>query len=75
MSTRKELIKEIDAFLRESGMTPTQFAVAVGDRTLMVSLRRGRDLKLSTADKIRAYIAKERAKRFPSREAASAAAA
>ena len=63
MSTRTDLIKEIDAFLRETGMTPTRFSVLVGDRTLMVSLRGGRDPKSGTIDKIREFIAKERATR------------
>jgi predicted transcriptional regulator len=75
MSLRKELLKEIDAFLRETGMTRTEFSERVGDRTLMTSLRAGRDPKASMIDRIRAYIAKERAKRRPSLEAASAAAA
>lgn len=75
MSTRKQLLKEIDEFLRETGMTPTKFSEAVGDRTLMVTLRAGRDPKSAMLDKIRAVMAKERAKRRPSPEAAQSAAA
>jgi predicted transcriptional regulator len=75
MSLRKDVMKEIAAFLRETGMTPTEFSEQVGDRTLMTSLRAGRDPKASMIDRIRAYIAKERAKRSPSLDAASAAAA
>ena len=61
MGTRAELIKEIEAFLEETGMPPTSFGInAVGDRALMISLKAGRDPKLATADKIRNYMAAER---------------
>lgn len=75
MSTRKALLKEIEAFLAETGMTATKFSEEIGDRTFMVSLRQGRDPKSRTIDKIRAFMAKERAKRSPSPEAAREAAA
>lgn len=74
MSTRQELIKEIEAFLKEMGTTRTAFGEkAMGDRTLMISLHAGRDPKSSTVDKIRAYMADERkkaAKRKPDPKAA-----
>ncbi len=57
MNLRTELIKEIEAFLKKTGMTPTRFSErSTGDRTLMISLDRGRDLKLSTVEKIRAFM-------------------
>ncbi len=63
MSTRDELLREIDAFLKETGMAPTIFGRdAVKDRALMISLRKGRSPTLDTVDKIRAFMAKERKK-------------
>lgn len=64
MSTRTQIITEIEAFLKETGMTPTSFGQeATKDRALMITLRKGRDPKASTVDKIREYIAKERTRR------------
>lgn len=61
MSTRENLLREIEEFLKQTGMSPTTFGTkAVGDRALMISLRDGRDPKLSTVDKIRSFMAKER---------------
>ena len=57
MSLRAELLQDIDAFLKRTGMSPTRFSErSTGDRTLMISLRAGRDLKLSTVEKIRAFM-------------------
>lgn len=63
MTTRTQILKEIETFLKETGIAPTTFGLeATGDRALMITLRKGRDLKTATVDKIRAYMAKERAK-------------
>lgn len=57
MDMRSELMQEINAFLKRTGMSPTSFGTeSIGDRTLMISLRRGRDLKLRTVEKIRAFM-------------------
>jgi hypothetical protein len=64
MSTREEILAEIEQFLKETGMSATKFGDrAISDRALMFRLRGGRDLKLATVDKIRAFMAKERKKR------------
>jgi hypothetical protein len=64
MSIRSDLIKEIADFLKETGEYPTLFGLkAVGDRALMISLGKGRDPQTKTVERIRAYIAKERARR------------
>lgn len=61
MSTRDELVREIEDFLDETGMTPTKFGVdATGDRALMITLRGGRDVTLATADKIRTFMVEQR---------------
>lgn len=65
MSTRDDILAEIEKFLKETGMSATKFGEdAIKDRALMLRLRtRGRDLKLATVDKIRAFMANERKKR------------
>ena len=57
MTLRAELIRDIEAFLKRTGMTPTRFSAECGDRTLMITLRaKNRDLKLSTVERIRAFM-------------------
>ena len=61
MSTREDLLNEIETFLKETGMSATRFGDdAMGDRPLVMRLRAGRDVKLATVDKIRAFMAKHR---------------
>jgi phosphopantothenoylcysteine decarboxylase/phosphopantothenate--cysteine ligase len=67
----QELLTEIEAFLALTGLTPTKFGIAaVNDGHLVANLRRGNSITLKTADRVRAYMARERAGR---RHAASAA--
>ena len=62
MSTREDLLNEIETFLTDTGMSATRFGdEAINDRALVMRLRAGRDLKLATVDKIRAFMAKQRA--------------
>ncbi len=62
-STRQKLLREIKAFLRESGMTAGQFGQHVsGNSHLVTRLEKGGDVTTQVADKIEAYIASERAK-------------
>lgn len=64
MSIRDDLISEIESFLRETGMSRTAFGVkALNDRALMVRLSKGSGLHSDTIDKIRAFMARERAAR------------
>lgn len=59
--TAKELLAEIEAFLAQSGLTPTKFGVAaVNDGHLVAKLRKGGSVTLKTADKVRAYLARQR---------------
>lgn len=70
MNPRDDLLKEIKAFLKETGMSPSSFGYeAIGDRALMFTLDRGRDLKGSTIAKIRQYMIDERAKPRPKKAA------
>ena len=76
MSTREQLLREIEAFLEETGMMPTTFGEkATNDRALMTTLRKGRDPKSSTVDAIRDYIIRERAERASSKRGRSSQAA
>ena len=62
-SARDSLLAEIERFIAETGMYPTQFGRdAIGDVALVGRLRKGRDVKLATADRLRAYMANHRKK-------------
>lgn len=70
MNPRDELVKEIKAFLRETGMAPSTFGYkAVGDRALIITLDQGRDLKSNTIVRIRQFMAAERGKPRPKKAA------
>jgi aspartate carbamoyltransferase catalytic subunit len=52
------LIQEIEAFLASSGMSATAFGTKVlNDPPFVQQLRAGRDPKMSTADRVRQFIA------------------
>ena len=56
-----KLIVDIEAFLKESGMSKSAFGVAVcGDGRLVDSMRRGRSVTLRTYDRITAFMAATR---------------
>lgn len=51
------LITRIDRHLRNTGMTPSRFGrAAVGDPNLVRQLRAGRQLRLSTLQRLAAYL-------------------
>jgi phosphopantothenoylcysteine decarboxylase / phosphopantothenate---cysteine ligase len=55
----KALLAEIEAFLAQSGTTPTKFGLAaVNDGHLVANLRKGHSMTLKTADRVRAYMAR-----------------
>jgi hypothetical protein len=52
------LIVEIDAFLARKGMTQTDFGMlSIGDPNLYRHLKNGRNPRLGTMDRIRAFMA------------------
>jgi hypothetical protein len=64
MDTRKQLLREIKAFARESGLsTKTIGRYAVENSHLVARLEAGGEVTSATIDKVMAYIAAERAKR------------
>jgi hypothetical protein len=57
MSTRDELIAEIDAFLLRAGWNDYEFGIRVmNDKAFLHRLRRGRSIRLDTIDKVRAFM-------------------
>ena len=58
MSTHDTLLNEIEVFLAKHGMAPSRFgALSIGDARLVTDLHRGRDLKASTLDRVRRFMA------------------
>lgn len=52
------LIDEIEAFLAQNDMSPTAFGTqALNDPPFVQQLRGGRDIKMSTAERVRAFMA------------------
>ena len=63
------LLQEIEVFLAEAAMSPTAFGLlTLNDPAFVPNLRSGRDPKLSTAEKVRAFMQEHRER--PSPEAA-----
>lgn len=60
-STQKQLLAEIEAFLRDTGMNQTTFGLeTVNNGKFVPDLRKGRDPKTATVDKVRRYMARKR---------------
>jgi phosphopantothenoylcysteine decarboxylase/phosphopantothenate--cysteine ligase len=54
----RDLLAEIEAYLRETGVSATKFGLAaVNDGHLVAKLRRGTSVTLKTADRVRSYMA------------------
>ena len=57
----RNLLAEIEAFLEQTGLSPTKFGLAaVNDGHLVANLRKGTSVTLKTADRVRAYMARWR---------------
>lgn len=53
----QELIAEIEAYCAKNEITPTDFGrLAMNDTALVTTLRRGRELRSATRQKIRDYL-------------------
>lgn len=62
MSTVADLLSEIDAFLSEAKIAETTFGRrAVNDGKFVGKLRTGAGITVATVDRVRAYIAAQRA--------------
>ena len=57
MTTRDELLKEIDAYLEATGWSESYLGVvAMRDSGFVFRIRAGRNVRLDTADRIRKYM-------------------
>lgn len=57
-----QLIDEIEAFLKAHGMSATAFGTqALKDPPFVSQLRAGRDIKMSTAERVRAFMSEHAA--------------
>lgn len=57
MTAQDKIKMEINAFLKKTGMLPTQFGIlAVNDKTLMSRLNAGKGLSLETAERVRDFM-------------------
>ena len=62
MTSRMHLLREIDVFLERTGMSATAFGRgAVKDGHLVADLRAGRDLTLTTVDRVKEFMARHSA--------------
>lgn len=57
MTLHEEIVAEIDAFLARTGMAPSRFGhEAIGDKALVMRLKRGRQLRTDTIEALRLYM-------------------
>jgi hypothetical protein len=55
--TIASLVRDIDVYIERSGMTPTDFGLrSIGDPNLYRHLKNGRNPRLATMDRIRAFM-------------------
>ena len=67
LSTREQVILEIENFLARSGMAKTAFGLdAIGNAKILDMLRGGMNPRIDTVDQIRTYI-RERTAELPRR--------
>jgi Tfp pilus assembly protein PilX len=57
MSSAEALLRDIEAFLQRTGITPTQFGLeAMNNSSFVRQLRNGSGVTLRTLDKVRAFM-------------------
>ena len=67
MTEHEKLVAEIERFLKRTGMSPSRFSAdAVGQRSLMIRLRRGEGVTLATVDRLRKFMREYNVKKKPS---------
>ena len=58
MDIRQQLVDEIDTFLARHLMTAADFGIAsMRDIAFVYKVRKGRDVRVSTVDRVRKYMA------------------
>ena len=57
MSTTDKLLRDILAWCKREGLAPSEFGyMAVGDRAFVTHLKRGRQPRADTLDRVRAWM-------------------
>lgn len=75
MTSREKLLQEIEAFLVRTGMTQTSFGRdSIRDPAIVADIRKGKNPRLDTADKLRAFMASWEPEPNPKRAAQQVAA-
>lgn len=64
-TSSQQLLALIDRFLTRYKIAPTTFGAEFGERGLVARLRRGSNMRMDTADRIRLYIATYRPEQTP----------
>lgn len=76
MTAREKLLAEVERFLRRQGMDHTRFGTdALNDPSFVMDLRKGRNVRLDTADRVRNFMAERRLPKANPKRAADRAAA
>lgn len=58
MTSREQLLKEIDAFLAKHGMSATRFGtLAANDTALVSKMKNGRSVRVDMFDRLRRFMA------------------
>jgi predicted transcriptional regulator len=64
MNSRQQLLDEIEAFMAAHAMVPADFGtLAFCDVSFVYKLRKGRDVRSSTADRARKFMREHKPKR------------
>ena len=76
MTSREKLLAEIEAFLEASGLSAAAFGVqSLNDPAIVYDIRRGKNVRLDTADRLREFMTAWKPPKKNPRRAASQAAA
>lgn len=60
----QNILTEIEGFCQRHGLAETRFGeLAMGDKPFVKQLREGRDVRVSTVEKVRAFMASYEAER------------
>ncbi len=74
MTSREKLLLEIEAFLASSGLSAAAFGIqAVRDPAIVYDIRKGKNPRLDTADRLRDFMAAWKPAKNPKRAASRAA--
>lgn len=62
--THQEFLQDIEQFLDAHGMSASRFGLlALNDRDFVFRMRRGSDVRISTIDRVREFMSREKKRR------------